>query len=510
MEKEIYTVFVDTRGIQNYIFSTNKMKLALGASQIIKSIYDKKIFDVIREMKIDSAPFSCWQETPDEIAILQNNVDFEVGYIGGGNALLLFSEEKYAKEFIKRWTLELLTYSPGLNVSAIYSSVKIDETGILDFKKLHMKLSEEKNRFIPNTFLTKYGITADCKHTSLSAETAVINEDGELEFISSVAAAKLENFDAEKDLKNNFVEHKFPIEFDELGQIEGNSHIAVVHIDGNSIGKLFENQNDIPSFRKLSVQISRATEKSMEEVFAFLKNILNELKENEEFKIKEGVLPIRIIILGGDDVTFVTDGRLGLILAEKFIEEFSKHSVVTENGKIPLSASAGIAIANSKYPFYRLYNLAEELCTSAKIEAHKNKGKSYVDFFVSYGGFFGKLSDMREKYFTYGKNYRLYFGPYAVSDPNDVRCLCYLEKGIKRLKEWPRSKVKELRGAIANNRFKIFKADCEARGLKLPDVKDEVNDKGFVEIEGEFYSPYFDMTEMLDLIFQPKEEKNEY
>ncbi len=504
MDKEVYAVLADARGIQSYVFSTNKMKLALGASQIVKSIYESRIKDVVQEMRVKAANFNDWKISPGKIAILQDDVEFEVGYIGGGNALLLFAKEGYAKEFIKRWTSDLLIYAPGLNISVVYSKLKISNGGEFDLKEIHNILSKEKNEFIPNTYLPKYGITADCNYTGLSAETVRINEDGEIEFVSSVAATKLVNSKLME--KQRFKEYGFPVEFDKLGQREGNSHIAVVHIDGNSIGKLFEEQRNISAFRKLSNRISEATEKSMEKVFVFLSNILEEIKQSGEFEIKDKILPIRVIIQGGDDITFVTDGRLGLVLAEEFIKEFSKYSVEVEGRKIPLSASAGVAIANSKYPFYRLYKLAEELCSNAKVEAHKNIGKSYIDFFVSYGGFFGELSSMREKYLTHGKDYKLYFGPYSINEPEDVRCLCYLKEGIKCLRKWPRSKVKELRDAIANDRFKIFREECNARELKLPDVK--VNDKGFVERDGKFYSPYFDMVEMFDLFFQRKEEDN--
>ena len=75
--------------------------------------------------------------------------------------------------------------------------------------------------------------------------------------------------------------------------------------------------------------------------------------------------PFRPILKEGDDITFITDGQLGSIpFAEKYLELMSNRTLL--NGK-RLSACAGVAIIKPKYPFFRGYSLAEELCQRAKV-----------------------------------------------------------------------------------------------------------------------------------------------
>ena len=76
------------------------------------------------------------------------------------------------------------------------------------------------------------------------------------------------------------------------------------------------------------------------------------------------VLPIRPIILAGDDVCFVTAGRIGLECARVFLEQLAALTN-REDGK-PYAACAGVVLVHRKYPFHRAYDLAEELCGSAK------------------------------------------------------------------------------------------------------------------------------------------------
>src|SRR6185312_4842133 len=75
------------------------------------------------------------------------------------------------------------------------------------------------------------------------------------------------------------------------------------------------------------------------------------------------LLPVRPILYGGDDLTFVCHGRLGLALAERYLRAFA--AAPASDGQ-PLSACAGVAIVHSRAPFSRAYGLADELCRTAK------------------------------------------------------------------------------------------------------------------------------------------------
>ena len=519
---EVYAVFADARSIQNYIFSTNKLKLALGASSIVKDVYEnllKKSIEKVLNPSPGSYDFDTWENEPNTINILNNSVKFEVGYIGGGNALLFFKNEEDAKKFIKEWTKTLIKEAPGLKISVICKKINIDVNGKMEninnkynsenegLAPLYKDMDIEKRSFIPITTLPKYGFTTDCRYTGLSAEAKYRTEENKLEFISSVAAAK---FTAAKNYKEEMTVqgYSFPQDIEKLGQRPGESHIAVVHIDGNHIGNLFEKVKDIPSLRKLSKAIKSRTESSYKELIDYImskKDFFNNEKNGfmlGEDKNANQYLPIRPIIIGGDDITFVTDGRLGVHFAEKFIHFFqSKNLKVEGMNDIKLSACAGVAIVKTKYPFYRAYKLADELCTNAKKKAHKEEGKSYIDFYISYGGFSGTLEEIREKYYTIEGDKKFYFGPYEIEGPgNSDKSISYLTNGIQYFKtNWPRSKLKELRDVITQGEgaSSLFVKDMEARGLQLPKVG---NGRSIWrdEYDRTRSSPYFDMIELME------------
>ena len=142
--------------------------------------------------------------------------------------------------------------------------------------------------------------------------------------------------------------------------------------------------------------MERITEESFRTVIAAVVDMLGDLKNTPGFNIQDN-LPLRPIILGGDDLTFICHGKLGLYLAEKFINIWIQKANQGLND-LPaggFSACAGVAIAKTKYPFYRTYQIAEELCSLAK-ECHRKEGGSWLDFYLISGTKSGNVNSIRE------------------------------------------------------------------------------------------------------------------
>jgi len=91
--------------------------------------------------------------------------------------------------------------------------------------------------------------------------------------------------------------------------------------------------------------------------------------EKEGMELKSSVIPIRKVVLAGDDVCYITDARIALECAYIFLRELEKHSVMGEK----ITACAGIAIVKEKYPFFKTYELSEELCKNANQVLKKAK-----------------------------------------------------------------------------------------------------------------------------------------
>ena len=79
--------------------------------------------------------------------------------------------------------------------------------------------------------------------------------------------------------------------------------------------------------------------------------------------LNQQFLPFRPLVYGGDDITFVCDGRLGLTLAAAYLRAFEAQVAAD---KKPLRACGGISIVKVHYPFARAYETSEALCQSAK------------------------------------------------------------------------------------------------------------------------------------------------
>lgn len=560
---EIYAVLLEVASIQRYVFGSNKLKENYGASYLVENVFEDNLKTAWKNIGFQAKDFELWanwakdedatDDFADEIRILKPDIEAEVGYIGGGNALLFFIDQEKARNLAKEWSKELLLNTPGLNPTIAIG--KIDSEDLIKKEKysetitnLFKKLAENKLRYQPQTILPRHGITAECNRTGLSAECLDKTIKDKEFYISSVASAKLKaareanrkllddfreilknHIEEIKKDNNNFFEdsdkapqyHIFPDEFEELGQSEDDSHISIVHIDGNRMGVRFQKCETLSDSRKLSKSVKNATKNSMGELLKTIIEKIDDSRFNDYVNYKSRILPIRPIIIGGDDITFVCPGKLGVYFAKIFMENFSKKEV--SDGK-KLSSCTGVAITKTKYPFYRGYKLAEKLCGSAKEDSRKEENSSWLDFHLSYGGFSGTLEDIRDRNYV-GVAGRLCLRPYRVitGDIEKIDCRDFSEciNGIKHLKgidgnsesedKWPNSKLKELREVLTMgiSSAKIFIQEMEFRDKTLPDIiaNPLCKKTGWMSTGEDAVTPYFDMLELMEIYPINLEEK---
>jgi hypothetical protein len=513
---ECYAVLLDTVSIQNYIFRSNRLKENLGASFLVEQIYDAFLTEALNKVigrVLENEDLNDWRHSAAKAPECKELV--EIGYIGGGNALLFFQQESHARQFIEVWTKILLIRTPGLITSVALDKFPLDP-GQFRFalQSLFDQLKKNKNSYIPLTVLPRHGITAECASSELSAEIykQIIND-----YVSADVNARIEAAYRSKEKIQQLYEellndeYTFSDELKSLGGVhEEDSHIAVVHIDGNDMGKLFKKADTLHEIRKLSVKVDEATHAAFKKVVSVVVDRYDDIMAslgfgNDNLFPKEKnkkVLPIRPIILGGDDVTFVCDARLGIYFAKIFIEEFEKH---VEDGP-KLTACAGISIVKTKYPFYRAYWLSEELCANAKAwRRTQNETASFLDFHISMGGIAGSLSQIREVFFglkpqdgdnRYKGEYLLY-RPLKIVSSEDERGLdLMLKKAWCLKKNFPKNKLADLRSVLTRSRDarKRFLQDLKFRGLELPKIPGHQYENELFENN---ITPYFDMLELL-------------
>ncbi len=479
--KEYYAVLIDTASIQQYVFGSSKLKENLGASHLIKDLY--------KDIQVSKA---CM---PD--------VD---GYIGGGNALMFFNSKEKVNSFIKEYSRRLLMDAPGVNTVFAVSELPISESDFenkdvfMSFKNsLFDQLATNKGKYALKIMVPPHGITADCSRTGFTMD---IWEVSSCNYISSVSYAKIENSKMARkklEIDYDFVYKAgltFTDELEQLGSSKGeDSHIAIVHIDGNDMGERFKKCSTLTKIKELSSAVENTTQQSFVALLQHILDNFNNINIELGLDKQNKIIPIRPIILGGDDITFVCDGRLGIYFAQKFLENFENEGkkLISVDGN-GLSACAGIAITKLKYPFYRGYRLSEELCSNAKkTRRSKNDSGSWLDFHISFGGFSGSLEGIRKK-FNQVPQGELLLRPYKLIDSDDDYSFSNMIKNTRKLASLPNSKIKELREAITlgEDVTRSFINHIKAQKLDLPFIE---NDNLYRNKK----TPYYDMIELIEL-----------
>lgn len=522
-ESPIHAVSVDTASIQRYVFASNKLKENIGASYIIEELlYKELMITSMRAASGETEPnlLTEWEKPEAPIALEKDSKrKAEIGYIGGGNALLMFAEEAAADAFVTHFSRAVLLHFPGIRVvygraEATWSDLegKDDDVYQNKFQALRQKLKDDqvkcKNGYYAPPILFKPGIVKDCPSSNEAAEFDP-PQRGEASSSRQISGATLAKLNAAEIAFEAVQEHYK----DELGEgyiltneIEllhkerDKSYVAVVHADGNGIGNEFMKVESLGALRELSKNASEIADQVMRQLITHTIALLEGQPDpgkggKKEFDLQEfeppknaskevfalkgrKILPIRPILAAGDDITFVCEGRLGVYLAAQVIKTFE----ASEFDETKLSACAGVTICKTHYPFFKAYSLAEELIQVSKREAKREarqlgeKGKqvpvaSWLHFLAVPSGFNGDLEDVLESQFTtHGKH--LLSGPYRIRGENSLDEIialmdCYQPQGEG--KGWPRSKLMEMRGAFrkSSTSQRLFVEQAKARGLKF-------------------------------------------
>ena len=521
-------ILFDTRSIQRYIFSGNKLRTNIGASYIVSEVFQEVLVDKILKGSYDVD--ESWRK---------HEVDFSAGldkpcavaYIGGGNALVLFrdADEEECKRVVYAFTKQLLYDYPGLSTGAAIGNLDLadDESYRRTYQELHGKLKRNQNTIFPQVNIPYTGLTHLC---DVNGEAANAHEQyqGEDRYISQETWAKnRKSQDAQEALESEFKEalgqnYVFPRELEKLGQTVGEDYIAVVHIDGNNMGKRFGKLHGL----KERIEFSKAvTEKTKNSFSALLKDVvktsdwLRGLGEREQKLLgmhlqKEGTcwcLPRRPLILRGDDVTFICAAKIALPCAIHFMEYMRKADADKEADKEidRIDCCAGIAIRNTSYPFFRAYEMAEQACGEAKKKSRETPGSSWLEFVLLHGEQASTLGEIRKTEYRGAWIGNMHFGPYEVggnrADEHNIQCLMdCLGKLYRDTKDQKlaKNKLKDMRYVLQQgvNDIRDFQEQMWHVGQGMPSVAgwEKYEQALWAECDGVRRTPYVDAVEMLE------------
>lgn len=448
--KERHLTIMEVSQKQAYIFQSNKLKKNILNSAVIAWIMD---VDYLEEKAGSQELF---------------NKSDNLVYSGGGHIVLEFLTHDQAKEFTRRVTRAIRKEYPGIEVFARTIPYKAGETPAKNLKELtkalEQKKAERRAAFHQGSFGVEKIDTNTLKpilyHAGQEAEMPAKEEKTD----KSLMAAGY---------------HRVS-EFKDLGGTKNQSNfIAVVHIDGNAMGKRVEKLQQ--TFGGLDweeyKEKLRAFSESVDEDF---KAAYRDMTEYVAGNIRNGNLskldldgdnfPVRRIITAGDDICFTVEGRIGLECAAVLISGLgSRKNSVDHEG---YAACAGVAVVHQKYPFYKAYELAEMLCSNAKKygAALSSDGfgsdVSAIDWHVEFGEVKDTLEEIRADYLDADGN-SVSGRPYIVrtaqpmTGEEEYRSYQTLRGLIRKLQNdenCARGTVKELRNILklGQNETKYF------------------------------------------------------
>lgn len=382
----------DVRGKQDFIFRTNKLKEIVGASWIIRDVFEDYLKPAaLRVAGNDKGLFSYkWIEGSAPFIVSEFEQHLEEGYIGevvydgGGNFLLLLKDEETFRRVTYEFTKDVMKGTGTLRVlGSCVSGVDFNnyKKNNEDLYAMHRRNEAQECKADPWACLPI--VQVDRKTSMPIVEKGV---DGDMTKEQAAKRDKYEKkrreMEKDKSLATRYFYEGEDV-FDKMILKKGeNSQLAVVYIDGNGMGA--------------RVQSSLAGKTTYEECVNALRGLSDEIQtryvdegiENALGK-KEG--KHRLVVFAGDEINFVVRADEAFQCARSYLKALDE-----QQGE---SACAGIAVFHSHAPYADAYRIAEEACESGKKWMKKNglTCASLIDFHICQGAIDVSLEKIREE-----------------------------------------------------------------------------------------------------------------
>ncbi len=467
----------DIRGKQEFIYKSSKLKEIVGASLIIRDLFEDYLYDAakvyrdcINEKSRGSDAIFRYDPNEDKLKKFsfkefeeRMNGDQYIGeivYDGGGNFLLLYKNKEAMKNTTEIFTKKILKEIGTLKVVATYignireDNYHSDDTKDPgDYERLY-----QKHRFRESTALytQPYGSLPIVQTSPVSSMPLTYMYDHAPKDISASEKSYFKcSTETNAKLKKYWEEAKD--HGDEMGETildnivaetKGeDSMLAIFYIDGNAMGakvqaclKGKKNYDDcVNLLREFSKKIQKT----------FIDDRKKDMLDKKHYRS-------RILIGAGDEMTIICKADESYETIKEYLSKIPS----------PYSSCAGAAIFHSHTPFSDAYRIAEQCCEDTCKNYMKENGltlANLMDFEYCQGGIGFSLKDIREEN---GDSYNS--RPWLVESEVEKK-VSYHYKPVKNknLPPWEKGKATE----EADNK-KIIEKLKEDKLLTLGDIED--------------------------------------
>lgn len=349
---------IDTVGLQSFVFGSQRLRDIVAASAAVSAL------------------------------LSEEGLRPHLGHAGtvhlaaGGNALVEHDDIDEARRFVARFTMNLAEQEPALGVSVVH----VDAADQPTLRQLGSAQARRKLTRPPVAMQIGFGFTESCIESGRPAED-MADFDGRRRATAGDILRRRQRLlpappeeavaEARRSLDDPEVAVDWAWLVDDLAVGAPKPEIAVVHLDGTGIGARIAGQVGLLS----AAGIETLTLVSIElaEVFGSLSTEAVVRTAGHGARRAAGgtyVLPVRPVLQGGDDLTFVCRATLGVPLATKLLARLAatKPNMLEDD---PIRAAAGVAIGPVGSPLWALVDHAHALTAKAKAGALAMQGWAY-------------------------------------------------------------------------------------------------------------------------------------
>lgn len=400
------------QGIQSFIFQTDKLREIIGASEIVEHVGElfENDFSKGAERIVNAA----------------------------GNIKYIFSNKEDCAQAVKFFPKCVLNMAPGITISQAVVSMSEAMSFEDAMSQLDRLLKTQRNK--PTRPLT-YGFMGFERSRQTGLPVYDLKDHTDLGTYKKIESSDKAN----SELVTKAIGAVLPKSFEcptNFNALTGkNNWIAVLHADGNSLGKVvMAIGGRVDVFSEFSKKLEEATQNAT-------RLACKAIFDTHQETFSKGVFPFRPIILGGDDLTIICRGDLAITFAREFLVQFEAQthrllgSLISKAGlhMDRLTACVGISFIKGSYPFYYGYRLAEDLCTRAKkisgVLAQGGVQESCLMFHKVQDSYIDTFDNI-EKRSAIAEN----FGPYFIGEnpkKEGFHTIDQLNQSIRFLTEYP-------------------------------------------------------------------------